>query len=337
MATKISVIGGGSWGTTFAHLLAEGDREVTLWARETEIVESINEEHVNPEHVQFLNVSPLVHATGDLREACQDAQIMFLAVPSRYLKSVLDECAAYLNRDMIIVNLGKGMFSVPLCTVSMYLVGTYECLSERNVAVLSGPNLASEVALKHPTAAVVASATDVVARRLQALTMRPYFRVYTSDDVIGVEYGGIVKNVIAIASGVAEGLGLGTNARAVLITRGLVEMKRLGINMGARVETLSGLSGLGDLIATAMSIRSRNFRVGVSLAEGKSLTTILSESHEVAEGVDTTKAVFELSQILDVEMPIVNEVYRLLYDEKPPEECIRDLMMRAPKSEVEVS
>lgn len=337
MATKISVIGGGSWGTTFAHLLAEGDREVHLWAREPEIVDGINEEHVNPEHVQFLNVSPLVRATGDLREACEGAKILFFAVPSRYLKNVLDDCSKFFNHDVIIVNLGKGMFSVPLSTVSMYLVGTYECLSERNVAVLSGPNLASEVALKHPTAAVVASASDEVARQLQAIAMRPYFRMYTSDDVIGVEFGGIVKNIIAIASGVIEGLGLGTNARAVLITRGLVEMKRLGVNMGARVETLGGLSGLGDLVTTAMSIRSRNFRVGVGLAEGKSLSTILAESHEVAEGIDTTKAIFELAQTLEVDMPIVSEVYRLLYDEKPPEECIRDLMMRAPKSEVEVT
>lgn len=325
----ISVIGSGSWGTTLAILLAEKGYDVTLWSYEEDVVTCINTTGKNEVYLPDTILPHHIHATNDYREAVKDARYIVSVVPTQHIRSVIDSLAPHIKPDALIVSASKGIENnthlLPSQVIRQFL--------NRPVAVLSGPSFAIEVAKKLPTAVTIASEDRKQALLLQELFSTDYFRVYTHDDVIGVEVGGAIKNVIAIASGICEGLGLGNNARAALLTRGLAEITRLGLALGAREQTFSGLSGLGDLLLTCTAMMSRNYTVGYKLGRGEKLQDITSKTRSIAEGVATTLSAYELSKRLNIEMPITEQIYLTLYKNKPPFEAVRDLMTRSLKSE----
>lgn len=325
----IAVIGAGSWGTTLASLLAEKGYGVVLWAFEESLAEQIE---TNKENPVYLSGEPLckdLHATGDLREAVAHARYIINAVPTQHIRAVFAEIAPHIKNDTIVISASKGIEIGTLQTPSMVLK---EILG-RPVSALSGPSFAREVIAKLPTAVTLAVEDQKIALLLQELFNTDYFRVYTHDDSIGVEIGGALKNVIAIASGIGDGLGLGHDARAALITRGISEITRLGLSLNAKVITFSGLSGLGDLVLTCTGPLSRNYTVGYKLGQGMRLSEIVSRTPSVAEGITTTQSAFELSRRQGIDMPIIEQVYLTLYQDKPPIEAVRALMNRSPKSE----
>ncbi|MCD6119149.1 NAD(P)-dependent glycerol-3-phosphate dehydrogenase [bacterium] len=331
---RIAVIGGGSWGTAFAALLGSLGHQVVIWAREPEVVAGINENKKNP----LFNTSALltgdVSATGEIGESLDGAQVAVVAVPSKFLTGMIEPLMENWQSDCAYLCLTKGLCGEPRDFISRFLKKEWPSLSEEKFAVLSGPNLATEVAAGYPTAAVVASRSEALASEIQAIAAGQNFRVYTSDDVLGVEVGGSAKNIIAIAAGVLDGLDLGVNARSVLITRGLVEMTRFAVKLGASPETLMGLSGLGDLVTTCSSVKSRNFTVGRRLAAGESLNEIESSMKMIAEGVNTARAVHGMARDLGCEMPIAEQVYLVVEKGKPISDAISDLMTREPKPEM---
>jgi len=325
----ISVIGAGSWGTTLANLLAEKKYDVTLWAFEENIVDEINRYRTNSEYLPGESLSPNIKATGDLKEAVRDAQYIVNVVPTQFTRAVFKGSADFIPDRAIIISAAKGIEQGTLLTVSSIL----QEITERKIAVLSGPSFAKEVVKKHPTAVTLAAENEERGLHLQEIFNTGYFRVYTSTDVTGVELGGALKNVIAIASGISDGLGLGHNARAALITRGLAEIVRLGKAMGSDQRTFSGLSGLGDLVLTCTGPLSRNYTVGLNLGKGMPLRGILTSTKSVAEGVATSLSAYELSRKYNVEMPIVEQVYQVIYKDKSPAEAVKVLMNRTLKSE----
>lgn len=325
----IAVMGAGSWGTTLACLLVEKGYEVSLWAFEEEIVDEINHEGRNSIYLPGSDLPAGLKATNDYEEAVRRSRYILNVVPTQFTRSVFSECIKHLHEDAVIVSASKGIEQGTLLTVSSIL---YE-ISGSQCAVLSGPSFAKEVIKKFPTAVTLATHNSDMGLLLQEIFNTNYFRVYTHTDVIGVELGGALKNVVAIASGISDGLGLGYNARAALITRGIAEMMRLGECMGADKRTFSGLSGMGDLVLTCTGPLSRNYSVGLKLGEGMKLSDILSSTKSVAEGVATALSGFELSKRHDVEMPIVEQVFRVLYEGKDPAEAVHELMNRALKSE----
>jgi len=328
-----AVIGGGSWGTALADVLAQGG-PVRMWARDAEVVRSINERHVNPRYQTEALLHPQIHASLSLEEVARDARLVTLVVPTHVMRDVVTQLRPHLHPDALIVSASKGIENESLSTMEELLT---ELLPEHRdqLAFLSGPSFAKETLQKQATAVTIASRSLEVAERAQQWFNTNYFRVYTTDDVLGVELGGALKNVIAIASGVADGLGLGHNSRAALITRGVAEIARLGVAMGAHPLTLSGLSGVGDLILTCTGGLSRNRHVGVELGKGRQLDEILSAMGQVAEGVKTARSAYMLSQRQGVEMPITSEVYAMLYESKDPKEVLFDLMGRDPRRERE--
>lgn len=328
-ARSIAVIGAGSWGTTLASLLAEKNHEVMLWAFEREVAESITRDHVNRVYLPAFALPETLRATHDLEEAVAHASCIVSVVPTQHVRQVFSPVSARIREEAVIVSASKGIEMESLLTPSMILS---EILL-RPTGVLSGPSFAQEVIRKCPTAVTLAIADGRLALLLQEIFTTEHFRVYTHDDVVGVEVGAALKNVIAIASGISDGLGLGHNARAALITRGLAEIARLGVSMEAKLETFAGLSGLGDLVLTCTGALSRNYTVGRKLAEGEHISDILSRSRSVAEGVTTTRSAYQLSQRYSIEMPITTEVYRTLYEDKNPRDAVMDLMTRAPKPE----
>ncbi len=325
----ISVIGAGSWGTTLAALLADKGYDVTLWGYEKEVVSCINNIGKNDMYLPDIILPHNIYATTDYKEAVKDARYIVSVVPTQHIRPVFTALKPYIKADALVVSCSKGIENNTYCLPSK-IIG--EILS-RPVAVLSGPSFSNEVALKLPTAVTLAFEDRKNALLLQELFNTDYFRVYTHSDVIGVEIGGAVKNVIAIASGICEGLGLGNNARAALLTRGLAEITRLGVAMGAQENTFSGLSGLGDLMLTCSAMMSRNFSVGYKLGRGEKLDAIIASTRSIAEGVATTLSVYELSSRLSIEMPITEQIYLTLYKNKPPFEAVRDLMNRSLKPE----
>lgn len=325
----IAVMGAGSWGTTLACLLVEKGYDVSLWAFEKEIVDEINHEGRNSIYLPGSDLPAGLKATNDFEEAVRRSRYILNVVPTQFTRSVFSECIKYLHEDAVIVSASKGIEQGTLLTVSSIL---YE-ISGSQCAVLSGPSFAKEVIKKFPTAVTLATHNSDMGLLLQEIFNTNYFRVYTHTDVIGVELGGALKNVVAIASGISDGLGLGYNARAALITRGIAEMMRLGECMGADKRTFSGLSGMGDLVLTCTGPLSRNYSVGLKLGEGMKLSDILSSTKSVAEGVATALSGFELSKRHDVEMPIVEQVFRVLYEGKDPAKAVHELMNRALKSE----
>ena len=329
---RVGVVGAGSWGTTVADLLARNGREVRIWAREPEVVASINAEHVNP---LFLPDSPLdegVVAVGTITEAVAQADLVVSAAPSHAVRRVGREIGAALGAaQAIVVSISKGLERETNESMSEVLAESIP--QAGRIVVLSGPGFAQEVYQHQPTAVAAASTEPAAARQVQSTFANAYFRVYTSSDVVGVELGGALKNVIAIAAGIADGLGLGHNPRAALITRGLAEIARLGAALGADPVTFSGLAGMGDLVLTATGGLSRNRTLGMDLGRGRKLEEILAERRSVAEGVEAARQAVELGATHRVELPIAQEVAQILFEGKAPRQAIQDLMVRELKAE----
>jgi glycerol-3-phosphate dehydrogenase (NAD(P)+) len=325
----IAVIGAGSWGTTLASLLAGKEYDVSLWSHEKEVAEEIQNKRTNSTYLPDAVLPAALKATHDIEEAVRKARYILNVVPTQFTRLVFSGAAGHIHEKAVIVSASKGIEHGSLLTVSSILKET----TGKQIAVLSGPSFAREVFNKLPTAVTLATNNDETALLLQEIFNTGYFRVYTHTDMLGVELGGALKNVIAIASGICDGLGLGHNARAALITRGIAEMARLGERMGADKRTFSGLSGIGDLVLTCTGALSRNYSVGVKLGKGMKLSEILSSTKSVAEGVATALSAFELSRKFDVEMPIVEQVYEVIHADKGPYEAASVLMNRALRSE----
>jgi glycerol-3-phosphate dehydrogenase (NAD(P)+) len=329
---RYTVIGAGSWGTAVAAMIAP-NVDTTIWARRSEIAEDIEVRDRNEAYLPGLSLPPSLSATTDLSEAVRGADVLVMGVPSHGFRTVLDQVAPDIASDIPILSLTKGIEQGTLMRMTQV---TADVLPDHNTAVigaLTGPNLAREIVAGQPAATVIAIEDPDTAKTLQAAFMTPRFRVYTNPDVVGSEAAGATKNVMAIGAGMAQGMGFGDNTLATLITRALVEMTRLGVDMGGDVRTFSGLAGLGDLVATCNSTQSRNHQVGVGLGQGRKLDDIVGEMNMVAEGVKSTRGVLELSQRYDIEMPIAEQVGRVLYDGVSPAEAIGDLMTREAKSE----
>ena len=329
---KIAVIGGGSWGTTLANMLAKKEIDVSLWVRETQVVAEILSKRENSWYLPGITLHESLRPAVDLREVAEGADYVLLAVPSQFVRGVLQDLRPHLPKKPVIISAAKGIEVERLKTMSEVVAEELYGLKSR-FTMLSGPSFAKEVAREMPTAVVLGCDDKKVAKELQGVLTTPYFRVYTNPDVRGVELGGAVKNIVAIAAGIAHGLGFGNNARAALITRGLAEMSRLGVTMGGKSKTFMGLSGLGDLVLTSTGELSRNRQVGILLGQGRKLVDILGEMRTVAEGVKTTEAVFALGEAYRVDLPITEQVYLVLYKGKDPNQAVRDLMTRALKEE----
>ncbi len=329
--TKIGVLGAGAWGTTLADLLARKGAGVTLWAREPEVVESINTQHVNQVFLPDAPLAPAVRATGDVAAAVRDAEVIVSAAPSHAVGTIIPQAVPALTGRPLVVSVSKGLDPDRLSTLSCVLRELLPAGLE--IAVLSGPSFAQEVYARQPTAVVAAAREHAVAQRVQQIFATSYLRVYWHTDVVGVELAGALKNVIALAAGMLEGLGLGHNTRAALITRGLAEITRLGVALGAEPATFAGLAGMGDLILTATGPLSRNHALGVELGRGKRVDEALAGRPTVAEGVNTARAAVTLGERHGVELPIARELTEVLFRGKAPRQAVIDLMERELKAE----
>jgi glycerol-3-phosphate dehydrogenase (NAD(P)+) len=332
--TRAAVLGTGSWGTALAAVLADARTETVLWARRPELAAAVNDTNENPDYLAGVPLPPSLTATSDPEEALGGSDFVVLAIPSQTLRDNLAGWAAMVPRDAVLVSLMKG---IELGTTKRMseVIGEVADVPAERIAVVSGPNLAKEIASKQPAATVVACSDGEAAERLQAATITPYFRPYTNTDVVGCELGGAVKNVIALACGMAEGMGFGDNTKASIITRGLAEMARLGAALGADAPTFAGLAGLGDLVATCTSPLSRNRTVGEQLGRGRSLDEIVGEMRMVAEGVKSSRSILDLATKHDVEMPIAQHVAHVVHDGMTPKDMLRSLMSREAKAETE--
>ena len=323
------MVGAGSWGTTVASLVAH-NAETTLWARRDDLVDEINSRHTNSAYLPSATLPDTLRASSDLDALIAAADVVAMAVPSQGFRDVAARVANSIGATTPVVSLSKGLERSTLMRMSQVLE---ESMPGRPVAVLSGPNLAREILAGQPAASVIACADDTVATTLQQLFSRPTFRLYTNPDVVGCEIGGVVKNVIAIASGIAQGFGFGDNTKATLVTRGLAEMTRLGVAMGANPLTFAGLAGMGDIMATCASMQSRNTQVGVRLGKGESIADIVASMNMVAEGVKSSAVVVDLARKLGVEMPIAEQVARVCDGTQSAADALRALMSRSSRSE----
>lgn len=330
---EAGVVGGGSWGTAFALHLARLGIRTKLWVREAEILEELRSTRQNRLFLPGFSLPAEVNFTESIAEAVRAADVVFIAVPSLFCRQVYMDMASSLRAGQIAVSLTKGIEEGSLKRMSEVMAEVFPALSAPRVAVLSGPSFAREVAERHPTAVVAAAPDMGMARTIQRLVSDLSFRVYTSEDVVGVELGGALKNVIALATGISDALEFGHNSRAALITRGLAEITRLGLKLGANKETFLGLAGLGDLVLTCTARISRNYHVGFELGQGKTLSQILASMKMVAESVTTAISVRRLAEREGVDMPISAEVYKVLYEDKNPRDSLRDLMSRELKVE----
>jgi glycerol-3-phosphate dehydrogenase (NAD(P)+) len=330
--SRAAIFGAGSWGTAFGMVLADAGTATTLCARRAEVADAINTRHQNPWYQRGIPLPENVHATTDPQEAVEGADIVVLAVPAQTLRENLAEWAPLLSPETLLVSLIKG---VELGTTKRMseVIREVADVAEERVAVVAGPNLAREIAERQPSASVVACTDLRNAERLQAACQTPYFRPYTNADVIGCELAGAVKNVIAVAVGIADGMGLGDNSKASLVTRGLAEIARLGVALGADQMTFSGLAGLGDLVATCASPLSRNHSVGAHLGRGMSVDDALAATTTTAEGVKSSKSILELAHKHDVDVPITEVVVSVLYENMRPRDGVARLMNRAAKPE----
>jgi glycerol-3-phosphate dehydrogenase (NAD(P)+) len=326
MTIRVSVIGAGSWGTTVANLAAHNEPTI-LWARRKELADQINEEHENSDYLAGYRLSSKLRATSSMEEAVHDADVLVMGVPSHGFREAVTQVAACLRPWVPVVSLTKGLEQGTRLRMSQVV---HEVMPGHPVAVLTGPNLAKEILGGQAAAAVVAMADDFISSSLQQIFASNLFRVYANRDVIGSELGGVLKNVIAIASGMADGVGAGDNTRAAVMTRGLAEMTRLGVAMGGDPMTFAGLAGMGDLLATCISPQSRNRYVGVQLGQGRSIDDITAEMNQVAEGVKSCRTVLELAEELGVEMPIVAEVVGVVHDGRTALDAYRGLVTRTP-------
>jgi glycerol-3-phosphate dehydrogenase (NAD(P)+) len=333
--SRIAVLGGGSWGTGLSVVLAHSRRkhDIRIWVRETSIAQSIQQNHENPAYLPGIPIPGCVQASGNLAEVLRDAQIVIGAVPSAHARSVYLNAVAHLAPDTVMVSATKGLEPATHLRMSELIAQVFALQFIPPLAVLSGPSFALEVARGDPTAVVLASQDRPLAAFLQDEFASSSFRLYTNEDVLGVELAGAMKNVMAIAAGACQGLGLGANSLAALITRGLAEMTRLIVALGGKPETLSGLAGLGDLVLTCHGVLSRNRHVGFELGRGRSLEEILGEMKMVAEGVGTTEALLGLAKERNVELPITEQVHSILYLGNSPRDAIRAIMERPLKRE----
>ena len=333
MSTRVAVIGAGSWGTTLANLLSKKGSDVTVWAYEADVAQSIQQRHLNHVYLPDVMLSPTLRATSSLAESLQGASVLLSVSPAQHVRRILAPIAADVPGDLLVVSASKGIETSTLDTMAEVFDDIFPARVANRAAFLSGPSFALEVAQEHPTAVTVASRSHEAAVETQQLFQTDYFRVYTNPDVRGVELGGALKNVIALAAGMVDGLGFGHNTRAALITRGLAEMQRLGTALGADPLTFAGLAGMGDLILTCTGGLSRNRQVGMRLGKGEKLKDILADMKMVAEGVETSRAAHGLALREGIEMPIVSEVYRVLFEDKPAIDAVRSLMIREPRPE----
>ncbi len=332
---KIAVIGAGSWGTTLANLFAKKSEDVMLWAYEPEVAEGINRFQRNELFLPEIKPSPRVVATSELETVVQGAQVVLTVCPSHVMRSLVGRVAKHLSKEVIIVNASKGLETRTLLRMSEVIREVIPTSLGDRLATLSGPSFSFEVAKERPTVITAASNNEATAEFVQQLFSTSYFRVYKHDDLIGVELGGALKNVIAIATGMIEGVGLGVNTRAALITRGLVEIIRLGTALGAKAATFSGISGLGDLMLTCTGDLSRNRAVGLRIGKGETLKEISGASRTVAEGIRTTESAYQLALRHSIEMPITENVYRILFEGHSVKSAISELMNRELKKEYE--
>lgn len=330
---KISVLGAGGWGTTLAMVLSHNKYDVTLWEFNPVYYDTLVNLRENFYYLPGVKIPKSIHITNDLSEAVTKSDLLVVSTPTQFIRPVFESVKNIDIKNKIVVSVSKGIENDSLMLVSDILLDIFKSLNRNNLVALSGPSHAEEVSRKIPTAVVAACESEKIARAVQKIFANEYFRCYTSTDLIGTEVGGALKNVIAIAAGISEGAGFGDNTKAAIITRGLNEIMRLGIKLGAKKETFYGLSGLGDLVVTCASTHSRNRSVGFQLGQGKKLKTILSEMKMVAEGVATSKSAYQLTKKLGVDSPIVDEVYGILFKNLNPNTATKKLMLRELKQE----
>jgi glycerol-3-phosphate dehydrogenase (NAD(P)+) len=330
---KISVLGAGGWGTTLAILLHYNGHNVTLWEYKKGYARHLIKKRINTDYLPGIKIPKEIIITNDLEESTNDKNLIVLAVPSQFLRGVVNKVEFKQIENSILVSVSKGIENKSLMTMSQMLKNVFPHIDKNQIGVISGPSHAEEVSRMIPTAVVAASSDIETSKAIQAAFMTSYFRVYASNDILGVELGGAFKNIIAIGAGIIDGAGFGDNTKAAIMTRGVAEISRLGLAMGAQPETFAGLSGMGDLIVTCMSRHSRNRFVGEEIGKGKKLKQILNSMEQVAEGVETTRSAKQLAEKIEIETPITNEVYKILFEDKDPVKATTDLMTRDMKAE----
>jgi len=331
MKLNIGLLGGGSWGTTVASLTAKNSKTI-LWARNPKTVDEINTHHTNEKYLPNAKLTSSLRASNSIQETVENADVIVMGVPAQVFRKVLEEAKPFIRPWVPIINLAKGL---EISTKMRMTEIIEELMPGHPAGVLTGPNLAKEIHFGKSAAAVIAMVDDTIAKSLQSVFSSGLFRVYTNNDVIGCELGGALKNIMAIATGMGDGANAGDNTRAAIITRGLAELTRLGVAMGGKSRTFAGLAGMGDLVATCSSSKSRNHHVGFQLGQGKSLEQIIEDMSEVAEGVKTAKVVMELAKAYNVDMPISTEVYKVLYEDNTVNDAFRGLLRREIGSEKE--
>lgn len=327
---KAGVLGAGSWGTALSVLLSDNGHQVTMWSIDENEVKMLNEKREHETKLPGVKLPDQLQITGDLEDTVQGKDFLVLAVPSPFTRSTAAKMSPYVTEGQIIVDVAKGIEESTLMTLSQQI---RQEIPQADVAVLSGPSHAEEVGRRLPTTCVIGATTRKTAEYLQSMFISKVFRVYTSPDILGIELGGSLKNVIALAAGIADGLGYGDNTKAALITRGIAEIARLGVKMGGKIESFTGLTGIGDLIVTCASVHSRNRKAGYLIGQGKSVQEAMDEVKMVVEGVYSAKAAAKLAEKYQVSMPIVEEVNKVLFEGKAPAEAVDDLMMRESRSE----
>ena len=327
---KAGVLGAGSWGTALSVLLSDNGHQVTMWSIDENEVKMLNEKREHETKLPGVKLPDQLQITGDLEDTVQGKDFLVLAVPSPFTRSTAAKMSPYVTEGQIIVDVAKGIEESTLMTLSQQI---RQEIPQADVAVLSGPSHAEEVGRRLPTTCVIGAATRKTAEYLQSMFISKVFRVCTSPDILGIELGGSLKNVIALAAGIADGLGYGDNTKAALITRGIAEIARLGVKMGGKIESFTGLTGIGDLIVTCASVHSRNRKAGYLIGQGKSVQEAMDEVKMVVEGVYSAKAAAKLAERYQVSMPIVEEVNKVLFEGKAPAEAVDDLMMRESRSE----
>ena len=332
---QVTVLGAGSWGTALAIVLAENGHDTLLWTNRQDQAEEINDKHTNKQYLPETVLPSSLRATTSLEEAARHGGTVVVAVPTKAIREVCGNLSGVLTEKKLFVHVSKGIEPDSLLRISELMRESIRPELIEEIVVLSGPSHAEEVVLQHPTTVTAACRSLEAAEKVQDLFMNGYFRVYTNDDVVGVEIGGALKNVIALAAGITDGLAYGDNAKAALITRGLAEITRLGVKMGGNPFTFAGLAGMGDLIVTCTSVHSRNWRAGNMLGKGLKLDEVLEQMGMVVEGVRTTKAAYQLAQKYDVPMPITAELYDVLFNDKEPKQAVDELMIRMKKSEID--
>jgi glycerol-3-phosphate dehydrogenase (NAD(P)+) len=332
---KAAVVGAGSWGTTLANVLAQNGITVALWARRAELAEEIKNYRENRTYLPGVKISSSIHVSSDLEQVIHDSDFVVMVVPSHSMSVICRQVGKYIKDEAIIISASKGLETDTFRRMSRVLTDELPSRFSESIAVLSGPSHAEEVSKELPTTVVAASVKRQVAEKVQDIFMNAYFRVYTNPDVVGVELGGALKNVIAICSGISDGLGFGDNTRAALMTRGIAEITRLGVKLGANPATFGGLSGIGDLIVTCSSLYSRNRRAGMEIGRGKTVKEVVESTKMVIEGINTTKAAYLLANKLHIEMPITEQAYEVLFQNKNPMDAVSTLMKRQGKHEIE--